>query len=177
MGLQPASRAEEPRAAAGIASKLLTRGQFLKGVSGATVAMTVLSGTGKLARPAQAAKITSTVEYTGSELTNLARNRAKSGDLVNIVGQKWSDGMQTGAARKVCITIDGKEECLTVIRHNPNTDGTTRWHSDGSLTIAAGDTVISGAAKHTYSDGNTMTAVSYLRSNGRIMHSSRGCFG
>lgn len=60
----------------------LTRGQFLKGVGGAAVAMSVLSGTGKLARPAQAARITKTTELTGSTLTNLSRSRAKTADLV-----------------------------------------------------------------------------------------------
>lgn len=72
--LDTAPRAEEEspfaRAVGG-----LTRGQFLKGVGGAVVAMTALSGAGNLASPAGAATITQTTTYSGSELVSVARAR------------------------------------------------------------------------------------------------------
>lgn len=89
---------------------------------------------------------------------------------MNVGGQTWSKGMQTGSARFMCRNVEGKQICLLVIKHDPSARGTTRWKSDGSLSIAKGDTVIKGA-NHTYSDGNIMTAVTYHRSKDRVMHS------
>lgn len=164
---------EAEKSAVAKAAGGLTRGQFLKGVGGAAAAVTMLSGTGKLARPAEAATITDTTEITGSTLVDLARRRARSKDMINVGGQAWSNGMQTGGVTTMVKTIDGQTRKVTIIHHNPSAGSSSRWESDGDLFIDDGDTAIIAGARHELSDGNTLTAVSFLRSNNRLMHSHK----
>lgn len=140
----------------------MSRGQFLKGVGGAAVAMTVLSGVGKLARPAEAITVT---EITGDDMVSLARARAKTADMVNVGGREWSDGMQTGHVLRNC--IEGK--CDTVI----NYDGTCSMSTVNGVTQLSGGCALLKAAKHTFESGNTRTMVTYRLSGGQVMHSRR----
>ena len=142
-----------------------SRGQFLKGVGGAAVAMSMLSGVGRFASPAAAADVTSTTEVKGSALVDLSRSRAATKDLVNIAGQAWADGMKTGGVITSCQNGD----CVTIIN----------WGGDCSVSRVNGNLTLRGrcaalkAAKRTYSDGSTITAVSYMLSDTLIMTSER----
>lgn len=83
----------------------LSRGQFLKGVGGATVAMSVLSGAGSLAPSALAATkkhpydIVKSRKITGAELRSTARRIGMSADVRNLVGNGLSTPAKVSAAR------------------------------------------------------------------------------
>jgi hypothetical protein len=83
----------------------LSRGQFLTGVGGAALAMSLLSGTGKLTRTATAHG--NHHELKGSELVDKARANAKAQDVINLAGQDWSDRMQRGDVKRRCLPNGG----------------------------------------------------------------------
>ena len=61
-----------------------SRGQFLKGVGGAAVAMSLLSATGRLASAARALGSTGYTVIAGDALVSLARAKAANADFVNV---------------------------------------------------------------------------------------------
>ena len=73
----------------------LSRGQFLKGVGGAAVALSILSGTGNLAAPAGAASVRYE-EISGKELLKVARAVVSRRDVANVTGQAWRDRVRSG---------------------------------------------------------------------------------
>jgi hypothetical protein len=98
-------------------------------------------------------------------LVNVARRAAKSKDSINMLGQAWSDGMQTGAVTHM---RNGNGEDLWIICHAPSKGCSPRWDADGNLFLDDGSTAIK-VAKHTLSNGNVMPAVWYGLSNGWVM--------
>jgi hypothetical protein len=138
-------------AAARAVSKF-TRKQFLKGIGGAVVAMSVLSGTGKLPSPAEAASSLGYEEITGDALVSVARRLAGRKDLVNVMGPGWRDGLRRGSVIEAAGN-GGDVEAINL--------GDGRISSvDDKLTFS-GDMAVLKAARHVLSDGNSMTAVSY----------------
>ena len=89
--------------------------------------------------------------------------------MVNVAGQQWSKGMLTGAVTHMR-NSDGRD--VWIVCHDPSKGCSPRWGSKGKLVLDDGSTAIK-AVKHTMSDGNTMTAVSYMRSNNRATFSYR----
>lgn len=148
------------RAAEAVAN--MSRGQFLKGVGGTAVALSILSATGKLASPAEAAS-SSHKEIEGSELISVARRAAQSRDFVNVAGKKWSDRVQRG-------TILGRscynKNCFTVISFGR---GCTVIQDNDKLRLD-GDCIAVKAAR-VKDKNNSWLAVSYvLPADDRIIH-------
>lgn len=72
----------------------MTRAQFLKGVGGTAVALSVLSVISSLARTAKAATITDTNQLVHAQLASYAALKASSPDMLNTgPGADWSAGM------------------------------------------------------------------------------------
>jgi hypothetical protein len=69
----------------------LSRGRFLKGVGGAAVALSVLSGTGKPPSTADAVTSVDHEELTGAALIEPVRRVARRTDVVNLMGKGWRD--------------------------------------------------------------------------------------
>jgi hypothetical protein len=97
---------EKLPAGAAEAVRDMSRGQFLRGVGGAAVAMSVLSGVGGSASPALAATanpydIIRTRKLTGTELVASARRVGLSADVRTLVGQALSTPAQVTAAKPV----------------------------------------------------------------------------
>ena len=94
----------------------LTRGQFLKGVGGATVAMSLLSGTGRYSSEAEAEAgqgVARTRKYTelhGDELVSVARVTARRSDVANVMGNAWHENLQDGVVR-----FDHKGQRVTAV--------------------------------------------------------------
>ena len=130
----------------------LTRGQFLKGIGGAAVAMSVLSGTGKLPSSAMAASSITQQEITGDALVEIARKMARSKDLVNVMGEAWSDKVQSGRVIEARVS---KTEFKVIDAGNGHLSS-----ANGRLSTS-GDVVGIKAVKHSLPDGNSMLAVSY----------------
>ena len=90
------------RAAEAVAG--MSRGQFLKGIGGAAVAMSVLSGTNLLASPAAAATgpfdVVGSTPIKGLALTRLARKRARSRDVKNVSGLALSSTAKVDRTKK-----------------------------------------------------------------------------
>jgi hypothetical protein len=158
----------------------MSRGQFLKGVGGAVVAMSVLSGGGKLASTALAAgngshsgnlSVVSVKELTGNDLIEATRKGVRSQDMLNVgPGSTWSDDMQSGAVSKECEPGSKKhKKCATFICHDPAAGCSSYFDSKGNLVVAKGSTAIK-AANHKYSDGNTKLAISFILSGDRVYH-------
>lgn len=82
----------------------ITRGSFLKGIGGAAVAMSVLSGTDLLAPSAEATTepnpydVVGSREITGAELTNAAEQVGLGTDVKNLVGYALSTPAKVRAA-------------------------------------------------------------------------------
>ncbi len=76
----------------------LTRRQFLKGVGGAVVAMSILGGTGKLAPAAGAATSVRYEEIFGEELIEVARAVVTRRDIVNVSSETWRKKIRNGRA-------------------------------------------------------------------------------
>jgi hypothetical protein len=94
-----------------------SRGQFLTGLGGAALAMTMLSGTGKLASPAEAHGDHHLIK--GSDLVDKARNRSQTQDVRNVAGHQWVDRMAQADVKKRCAPRDN-EGCMIVFATGDN---------------------------------------------------------
>ena len=130
----------------------MSRGQFLKGVGGAAVAMGVLSATGKLASPAQAQVATSTRPLTGDRLVRVARRVAGRKDVVNVLGKEFPNKIRNGGVIRQC----QNGNCITVI-----SGGNCRVSQVNGDFKFSGDCVPVFASRQTLENGNTLTAVTY----------------
>jgi hypothetical protein len=138
--------------ATAMGGRSLSRAQFLKGIGGAAVAISVLSGTGGPAAKAGASTSTSVRGITGDALVKVARRAASQRDVVNKMGEAWRDKVRSGSIIRNCQNGD----CVEAINC-----GNCRVRTvDGRRTFS-GDCVVIRAAEHRYPDGNTMIAVSY----------------
>jgi hypothetical protein len=105
--VEESSLVEKPLKRAAEAVTGVSRRQFLKGVSGAAVAMAVLSGTDFLTRPVAAAAtgkespydIVKSRRVTGAELQTMARSAATTRDTKNLAGTALSTPTKIGAAK------------------------------------------------------------------------------
>lgn len=103
-----------------------TRGQFVKGLSGAAMAIAVLSSTGKsisLAAAAESEKDqgaggggkssgTEVKEIHGADLVDKARKMAQTQDVLNVVNDSsvdgdWPEHMKTGSIERRCLPNKG----------------------------------------------------------------------
>ncbi|MDQ3362739.1 MAG: hypothetical protein M3534_13970 [Actinomycetota bacterium] len=134
----------------------LSRGQFLKGVGGAAVALSILSGTGNLAAPAGAASVRYE-EISGKELLKVARAVVSRRDVANVTGQAWRDRVRSGGA--IDAEIGKAERERTVIEAIDLGDG--RISSEGGKPAFSGDLAVVKAARHSLSDGNSVLAISF----------------
>ncbi|MGH3148240.1 MAG: hypothetical protein ACRDTR_20855 [Rubrobacter sp.] len=130
----------------------LTRGQFLKGVGGAAVAISVLSGTGKLPSPAEATLSIRYEEIRGNELVSLARRMAGRKDILNVMGATWLNKVRNGRI------IDAGEDGKTIKAIDL---GNGRVSSANGKFTFSGELTVIKAAKHTLPHGNSMIAISY----------------
>lgn len=137
----------------------MSRGQFLKGVGGAAVAMSVLSTTGNLASSASAAS----TSLRGQGLENAVRATAGRRDSGNVLGAALSKRIRT--ASKVIETCQNGD-CVLVIGGG---NGTCRVRRVNGEIRVEGDCIEARARRHRLSDGSTMLAVSYgLRATKRV---------
>lgn len=142
-----------------------SRGQFLTGIGGAALAMTMLSGTGKLA--SRAAAHGNHHELKGADLIDKARRYALSEDVINVAGKDWADRMQTGQVVRRCLP---KGDCEIAIATGANcqielVQQNTRFDTKGYCTVP---TVV----KHTNfgSNNNTVLAISWaVPSDNRLL--------
>lgn len=116
-----------------------SRGQFLKGVGGAAMAMTLLSGAGKFARPAAAHG--DHEEIRGGNLVDIARRKVDAPDVINIVeastvDNDWVERMRTADVVRRCyddgrcavVFATGQSCQLLKVRHE-------KFDTDGYCTI------------------------------------------
>lgn len=136
----------------------LTRGQFLKGVGGAAVAMSILGGTGKLAPPAEAATSVRYEEIFGEELIEVARAVATRRDIVNVSSETWRKKIRNGHVIQAEIA-DNKSNRRVSIKAIDLNNG--RISSANGKPSFFGDLAVVKAARHVLSDGNSMLAVSF----------------
>ena len=130
----------------------LTRGQFLKGVGGAAVAVSILGGTGKLPAPAEAAVSVRVEEIVGSELVGVARRVAERKDVRNVMDAAWREKVRGGSV----LDAGGADAEVQAIDFG-----------EGRVSFANGEFAVSGdlavlkAARHELPHGNSVMAVSY----------------
>lgn len=137
----------------------LSRGQFLKGVGGAAVAFSVLSGVGKLPSPADAASSVDYRELTGAELASTARKIAERPDIVNLMGKRWRDKVANGRRIGAEISDEARDRRMTLEAIDL---GDGRISSDAGRPVFSGNLTVVKGAKHTLADGNGMVAVSFV---------------
>lgn len=138
----------------------MSRGQFLKGVGGAAVAMSVLSTTGNFVSSASASSTT----LQGDELERVIRAVAGRADSVNVMGDAISRRIRT-ASRIISVCQNG--DCVVVLGGG---DGTCRVRRVNGKTTVEGDCIEGRARRHTLRDGNTLLAIPFgLRKTQRIV--------
>jgi len=137
----------------------LTRGQFLKGVGGAAVAISILGGTRKLASPAAAATSVRYEEIFGEELIKVARVVTTRKDVVNVTSETWRKKVRSGSVIHSKIA-DNETNSSVVIEAIDLDDGLISTSANGRP-VFSGDLVVVKAARHVLSDGNSMLAVSF----------------
>jgi hypothetical protein len=130
----------------------LTRGQFLKGVGGAAVAVSILRGTGKRPAPAEAAVPARVEEIAGSELVGIARKMAERKDVRNVMDTIWREKVRGGRV----IDAGGAD---TEVRAIDFGEGRVSF-ANGQFSVS-GDLAVLKAARHELPHGNSMMAVSY----------------
>jgi hypothetical protein len=130
----------------------LTRGQFLKGVGGAAVAMSILGGTGKLPAPAEAAVSVRVEEIVGSELVGIARRVAERKDVRNVMDAAWREKVRGGSV----IDAGGAD---TEVRAIDFGEGRVSF-AHGQFAVS-GDLAVLKAARHELPHENSLMAVSY----------------
>ena len=136
----------------------LTRGQFLKGVSGAAVAMSILGGTGKLAPPVEAATSITYEEIFGEELLEVARAVATRKDIVNVSGETWRERILNGRVIHAEIADNERNRRASIKAIDL---GNGRISSANGKPSFSGDLAVVKAARHVLSDGNSMLAISF----------------
>jgi hypothetical protein len=130
----------------------LTRGQFLKGVGGAAVAVSILGGTGKLPAPAGAAVSVRVEEIVGSELVSIARRVAERKDVRNVMDAVWREKVRGGSV----IDAGGADMEVQAIDFG---EGRVSY-ANGEFTVS-GDLAVLKAARHELPHGNSVMAVAY----------------
>ena len=135
----------------------MSRGQFLKGVGGAAVAMGVLSATGELPSSAQAASKPRKV--TGDQLIRLARRAAASKDVEVVGGKEWS---RITSVTKSC----QNGECVAVVGFGGNTN--CRVQQINGETTVTGNCAIVRATKLKLKRREVTTVV-FEKPNGRFL--------
>jgi hypothetical protein len=133
-----------------------SRGQFLKGVGGAAVAVSILSGTGRLAAPARAASVRYE-EISGQELLKVARTVMSREDVANVTARAWRDGVRSGGAVDAEFINVGRERAVIEAIDL----GGGRISSADGKPVFSGDLAVVKAARHSLSDGNSMLAISF----------------
>ncbi len=134
----------------------LSRGQFLKGVGGAAVAVSILSGTGKLADPAEAASVRYE-EVSGKELLKVARAVVSRRDIANVTDEAWRNRVRSGGAIDAqFVTAERERAIIEAI----DLDGGRISSADGKP-VFSGDLAVVKAARHFLSDGNSVLAISF----------------
>jgi hypothetical protein len=134
----------------------LTRGQFLKAVGGAAVALSILGGTGKL--PSAAATSVRYEEIFGEELIKVARAVTWRKDVVNVTSETWRKKVRSGSIIHSEI-VDNETNSSVIIEAIDLYDGLIS--SDNGRPVFSGELAIVKAARHILSDGNSMLAVSF----------------
>lgn len=134
----------------------MSRGQFLKGLGGAVVAMSVLSGTGNLASPVEAAS--RKVELKGDRLAKVAKIILKRRDLKNVMGGKWCNRVRSSRHIRICQNGD----CVTVVGYG---NGRCSVKRVNGKTTVSGDCAIVRAARHRLKNGRRLLAITYATGN------------
>ena len=145
--------------AAARAASVLSRGQFLKGVGGAAVTLSVLSGTGKLPAPAAAASSVEHEELTGTALMETVRRATRRADVVNLMGKGWRDKVSRGRRIKAEISDTRKDRRMVLEAIDL---GGGRISSTDGKPVFFGELAVVKGARHVLSDGNGMVAVSFV---------------
>jgi hypothetical protein len=130
----------------------LTRGQFLKGVGGVAVAISILGGTGKLPAPAEAAVSVRVEEIVGSELVSIARRVAARKDVRNVMDAVWREKVRGGS-------VIGAGGANTEVRAIDFGEGRVSF-ANGKFAVS-GDLAVLKAARHELPHGNSALAVSF----------------
>jgi hypothetical protein len=130
----------------------LTRGQFLKGVGGVAVAISILGGTGKLPAPAEAAVSVRVEEMIGSELVSIARRVAARKDVRNVMDAVWREKVRGGS-------VIGAGGANTEVRAIDFGEGRVSF-ANGKFAVS-GDLAVLKAARHELPHGNSALAVSF----------------
>jgi hypothetical protein len=130
----------------------LSRGQFLKGVGGAAVAISILGGTGKLPAPAEAAVSVRVEEIAGGELVSVARRVATRKDVRNVMDAAWREKVRGGSV----IDAGGADAEVRAIDF-----GGGRVSFANNEFSASGDLAVLKAARHELPHGNSLLAVTY----------------
>jgi hypothetical protein len=130
----------------------LSRGQFLKGVGGAAVAISVLGGTGKQPAPAEAAVSVRVEEIDGGELVSIARRVATRKDVRNVMDAAWREKVRGGSA----IDAGGADAEVRAIDF-----GGGRVSFANNEFSVSGDLAVLKAARHELPHGNSLLAVTY----------------
>ena len=138
-----APKADEPLVTRAVAG--MSRGQFLKGVGGAAVAVGVLSGVGSFARPAQAAI---------QDFPSFAKSR-------RLVGTELKNYCNAVADRSDCAHVAGSY--ATAMQAYYNVSSSTDGVASNSYGVAA------RAYEHTTADGNEMYAYTFKLKNERVV--------
>jgi len=147
----------------------MNRGQFIKGVGGAAVGVSVLSGLGPLASLAKAApsgdaaiKSVGSEEITGEELKSIGKEVAARTDMVNIMGEGQSQNWSSSYVIRQC----QNGECYTVVG---NEGSCSVRQVNGQISVE-GDCAIVRASRHELEGGNRMLAVAYQRSDQIVVY-------
>jgi hypothetical protein len=130
----------------------LTRGQFLKGVGGAAVAVSILGGTGKLPAPAEAADSLKIEEISGDELVGIARKVAERKDVRNVMDVAWREKVRGGSV----LDAGGADTEVRAIDFG----GGRVSFADNEFSVS-GDLAVLRAARHELPHENGLLAVTY----------------
>ena len=137
----------------------LSRGQFLKGVGGAVVAISLLSGTSNFASaavvqpgPAEGLKSIGRKDLRGKELIELSKEVAQRSDVTNVMGRAWATSIRSGRAASVA--EDGGQ--VVLVEEGGQSSARTNDHTSGGTAQ-----VEIKAARHELENGAAMLAVGY----------------
>lgn len=168
---------------AGALARTVNRRQFLKGVGGAVGGAAILTGIGWVplvsngVSPAQAqtrnqapqeqAQAASDPEpLTGDELVSAARKKARRRDVVNLMGEKWSKGMQTG--KVIQKRTRNGDELWFICYDSSKGCRSPKQDRRGNLILTEGVALIY-AIEPELKNGNDIMSVSYSMSDKRTL--------